>query len=181
MNFCSHCGSERIDLQIPNGDNRPRYCCPDCDTIHYQNPNMVVGCLPLWDKQILLCRRAITPRKGYWNLPAGYLENGETVEAGAIRETWEEARARVDLLRLHTIYNLPKVNQVYLFFLARMRAPEFAEGPESEEVRLFHPEEIPFEEMAFSSSSFAIRQYLTYGEQADQPVHLGSWLPEGHR
>ncbi len=175
MNYCSHCGSADIQFQIPPGDNRPRYVCLDCDTIHYQNPNMVVGCLPVWQDQILLCRRAIEPRKGFWNLPAGYLENGETVEEGALRETREEAGVEADLVRLHTVYNLPEVNQVYLFFLAELSSPTFDGGPESLEVALFRGEEIPFTEMAFSSSTFTIRQYLRHGRDGFSEVHLGEW------
>ncbi len=174
MNFCSHCGSGELRQEIPPGDNRLRHYCPGCGTIHYQNPNMVVGCLPIFEGQILLCRRAIEPRKGFWNLPAGYLENGETVEEGALRELCEEAGAEATIIRLHTLFNLPTVNQVYLFFLAHLASPRFDGGEESLEVRLFRPEEIPFEEMAFASSAFAIRQYLSFGE-AFPEVHRGSW------
>ena len=178
MNFCSQCGSRRLLYTIPQGDNRPRYVCSDCGTIHYQNPRMVVGCLPVWEGQILLCRRAIEPRHGYWNLPAGYLENGETVEQGALRETAEESGAEVELIRLHCVYNLTHVNQVYLFFLAQMQHPGLAIGPESLEAQLFDPADIPYQDMAFSSSTFAIQKYLEYQDRAFPGVHLGGYRQE---
>jgi ADP-ribose pyrophosphatase YjhB (NUDIX family) len=179
MNFCSHCGSDALRFEIPTGDNRPRYCCPDCGHIHYQNPNMVVGCLPVWEDKILLCRRAIEPRRGFWNLPAGYLENGETVQEGALRETREEAGIEVDLLRLHTVYNIPHVDQVYLFFLAQMRSPEFDIGPETLETGLFAPNEIPFDDMAFHSSVYAIKQYLLHRYQDFRGVHVSERQENG--
>lgn len=175
MNFCPTCGSDSLRQQIPEGDNRLRIVCQQCETIHYQNPKLVVGCLPVWNDQILLCRRAIEPRKGYWNLPAGYMENGETVEQAAVRETLEETGAEVSLLRLHTVYNLPTVNQVYLFFLANVESHNFDGGTESLEVKLFHPDEIPYQEMAFVSSTFAIRQYLD--DTSFHGVHSGTWPP----
>ncbi|MEM6262853.1 MAG: NUDIX hydrolase [Bacteroidota bacterium] len=177
LNFCSNCGSDQIRLKVPEGDNRPRYCCDNCGMIHYQNPNMVVGCLPIYQDKILLCRRAIEPRKGYWNLPAGFLENGETASEGALRETWEEAHARVDIIRLHAVYDIPHVKQVYLFFLANMPEPIFGSGPESLEVDLFSPEEIPFNDMAFTSSTYAIRQYLAYKDKEFEGVHMGGYVP----
>jgi len=135
---------------------------------------MVVGCLPVYQDKILLCRRAIEPRYGLWNLPAGYLENGETVEEGALRETWEEARARVAITRLHCLYNLPHVQQVYLHFLATMSQPDYKAGPESLEVKLFAADELPWDEIAFSSSTFALKMYLKYGNDY-QDLHIGTY------
>lgn len=177
MNYCSTCGSDNLLQQVPAGDNRLRIVCQICKTIHYQNPKLVVGCLPVWEEKILLCRRAIEPRKGYWNLPAGFLENGETVEEGAIRETWEETGAEVKIVRLHALYNLASVNQVYLFYLAQLTSFDFDGGSESLEVKLFSPDDIPYEEMAFSSSTYAIRQYLSYADTEFHGVHIGSWKP----
>lgn len=177
MNYCSTCGSDNLMQQIPEGDNRLRIVCQDCEAIHYQNPKLVVGCLPIWEDQILLCRRAIEPRKGFWNLPAGFLENGETVEEGALRETREETGAEVSIMRLHALYNLAPVNQVYLFYLAALTSFDFDGGTESLEVKLFRPDEIPYDEMAFSSSSFAIRQYLAFAGTSYHGVHIGSWNP----
>jgi ADP-ribose pyrophosphatase YjhB (NUDIX family) len=137
---------------------------------------MVVGCLPVYEDKVLICRRAIEPRYGLWNLPAGYLENGETVQEGALRETREEANAEVDIIRLHCIYNLPHVNQVYLHFLANMKKPIFSCGSESLDVKLFDFDNIPWEEIAFSSSKFAIKKYMDYGENYEG-VHFGTFSP----
>lgn len=181
MNFCSHCGSRHLLFVVPEGDNRSRYVCSDCQTIHYQNPRMVVGCLPVWEGQILLCRRAIEPRSGYWNLPAGYLENGETTQAGAMRETMEEAGAEVEIVRPHCLYNLPQINQVYLFFLAQMLSPKLQIGPESLEARLFAPQEIPYDDMAFTSSTFAIHKYLEHRNTDSKIMHLGGYWHDRSR
>jgi ADP-ribose pyrophosphatase YjhB (NUDIX family) len=136
---------------------------------------MVVGCLTVFDGKILLCRRAIEPRKGYWNLPAGYLENGESLQGGALRETEEEAGVQASIARLHAVYNIPRINQVYFFFLASVPDAQLGGGPESLEVAWFAPEEIPFEEMAFPSSTFAIRQYLSHLPSGFTGVHVGNW------
>ncbi|MEM8899120.1 MAG: NUDIX hydrolase [Bacteroidota bacterium] len=175
MNFCSNCGSDQLRFEIPAGDSRHRYVCHNCHTIHYQNPKMVVGCLPIWEDKILICKRAIQPRAGFWNLPAGYLENGETLEQGATRETWEEAQARVELIRLHCVYNIPRINQVYFFFLAKLVKPEFGIGEESLAVELFEADRIPYEEMAFPSSVYAIRKFLANKDTGFEGVHIGAF------
>jgi ADP-ribose pyrophosphatase YjhB (NUDIX family) len=146
MKYCSACGADRIELRIPDGDNLPRFVCAACGAIHYQNPKVVVGCLPEWEDQVLLCRRAIEPRHGLWTLPAGFLENGETIIAGAARETLEEASARVAVGELYTMISLPHISQIYVMFRARLLDLDFRPGPESLEVRLFREEEIPWEE-----------------------------------
>src|SRR5690606_10133095 len=135
MKYCSQCGST-VDLQVPAGDNMPRHVCSRCGEIHYINPKVVVGCVPQWRDQVLLCRRAIEPRYGLWTLPAGFLERDETTIEGAARETLEEACARVAIKDLYALYNLPHINQVYVMFLAELAAPEFSPGPESLDVRL---------------------------------------------
>lgn len=172
MNFCSHCGGNKIEERIPEGDEFERLICSDCGKIHYRNPRMIVGCLVVHEDRILLCRRAIEPMYGYWNLPAGFLEKKERVEEGAKRETWEEARADVEIVRLHCVYSLPHADQVYMHFLARFRTPGIEAGEESLEVKLFHPDEIPWENMAFSSSVFAIERYLK--EPQEKAPHIGS-------
>jgi ADP-ribose pyrophosphatase YjhB (NUDIX family) len=174
MNYCSHCGSDQLEEIIPEGDNRKRLVCANCGHIHYSNPNMVVGCLPVYKGKILLARRDIEPRKGLWNLPCGFLENEETVEQGAIREVLEETGAEVKLLHLHTVYNLPNAQQVYLIFLAEMTSDIFLQTTtESSEVGLFAPEDIPWKEMAFSSSAFAIERYLANKNTTE--THFGTY------
>jgi ADP-ribose pyrophosphatase YjhB (NUDIX family) len=160
MNFCSQCGSREIELKVPEGDTLPRFVCGACGLIHYQNPKVVVGCLPEYDDQVLLCRRAIEPRYGKWTLPAGFLENGESLAAGAQRETIEEASARVDVGDLYTVISLPYINQVYVMFRARLVDLGFGPGTESLEVRLFREEDVPWEELAFRTITRTLRNYF---------------------
>lgn len=148
MKYCSSCGSA-VARRIPSGDNRERFVCDACGTIHYQNPKIVTGCLPVYEDRVLLCRRAIAPRMGLWTLPAGFLENGETSTQGAIRETFEEACANVAVEGLYTVFNLPHISQVYMFFRAALLNLDFAPGWESTDVKLFHEHEIPWDELAF--------------------------------
>ena len=159
MNFCSECGG-KVSRRIPEGDVRERDVCQTCGTIHYQNPKIVAGTLPLYQGRILMCRRAIEPRKGYWTLPAGFMELNETVAEAAIRETREEACALVTLGRMYTIINIPHIGQVHLFYLAEVRDGEFGVGEESLEVRLFAPNEIPWEELAFRSVRLTLERLL---------------------
>jgi len=148
---CAACGA-RVDYRVPADDNRERAVCCDCGQIHYENPTNVVGTLPLApDGRVLLCRRAIEPQRGFWTLPAGFMELGETVAEGALRETLEEAGARVELLGLMSLLNVVRVGQVHLFYRARLLDLDFAPGPESLEVALFHFSEIPWDELAFKT------------------------------
>ena len=160
MNFCSSCGSANLVFHIPAGDTLPRFVCGDCATIHYQNPRVVVGCLPVWEDRVLLCKRAIEPRYGLWTLPAGFLENGETVEQGAVRETLEEANARVELGDLYTMISLVHVHQVYMMYRAQLANLDFGPGAESLEVRLFAEAEIPWEALAFRTIDRTLRRYF---------------------
>lgn len=175
MNFCPNCGSDRLELIIPPGDNRLREICGSCQTIHYSNPKIVTGCLPVWEDKVLLCRRAIEPCHGLWNVPSGYLENGESVEDGARREVWEEAAARVELQYLITLYNLPKINQVYLQFIGDLVNGEFAVGEESLECRLFSQAEIPWSEMAFSSSTYTLNRYFETRDAGRPKLFIASY------
>jgi ADP-ribose pyrophosphatase YjhB (NUDIX family) len=175
MNFCSNCGSDKLVFDIPIGDNRQRHICQNCDTIHYSNPNIVAGCLPIWEDKVLLCRRSIQPRRGYWNIPAGYLENGETVEEGALREVWEEAEASVTIIGVHTIFSIPHINQIYIHFLGELQNLDYGVGEESLEVELFAEEEIPWDDMAFKSSEFALQRYFHDRKNGGlQQAHIGS-------
>ena len=172
MNFCSACG-HKVNHTIPEGDNRLRYVCSSCETIHYQNPTVVAGCLPIWDGQshspkVLLCRRAIEPRKGFWTLPAGFMEKGETVKEGALRETQEEAHAKAEITALYTVFSLPHISQVYMFFRAELLDLDFSAGVESLEVKLFNEDEIPWEELAFP----VIKQTLTHYYADLQSAHF---------
>ncbi|HZB92167.1 MAG TPA: NUDIX hydrolase, partial [Stellaceae bacterium] len=136
-------------LTIPEGDNRERMVCPDCGFINYENPKIVVGAVCLWQERVLLCRRAINPRRGFWTLPAGFLELQESTPAGAMREAWEEAQAKIVIDGLLAIYDIPRISQVQIIYRAHLEAPEFAAGAESLEVKLFTWDEIPWEDLAF--------------------------------
>lgn len=164
MKFCSECASP-IALLIPEGDNRPRYVCNQCGTIHYQNPKMVVGSLPIWQRdgetRVLLCRRAIEPRHGFWTLPAGFMENDETTSEGAQRETAEEAGAHIELHELFSLLNVPRVHQVHLFYRATLLDLDYAAGSESLEVRMFTEVEIPWNEIAFPTVSHTLKFYFS--------------------
>jgi ADP-ribose pyrophosphatase YjhB (NUDIX family) len=160
MKFCSACGSGELAFRVPPDDNLPRHVCAACGVIHYQNPKIVVGCLPVWEDRVLLCKRAIEPRRGLWTLPAGFLENGETLGAGAARETVEEAGARVDLLPLYAIISLPQISQVYMMFRARLLDLDFSPGPESLEVKLVTADEIPWDQLAFTMVRRTLEHYL---------------------
>lgn len=160
MKFCSDCGSPRIAFRVPEGDTLPRFVCEACGDVHYQNPKVVVGCLPVWGDQVLLCKRAIEPRHGLWTLPAGFLENGETVVAGAARETLEEASARVSIGELYTLISLPQINQVYMVFRAKLEDLDFGPGPESLDVRLFDEDEVPWERLAFRTIARTLRNFF---------------------
>ncbi len=159
MKYCSQCG-DPVSHIVPEGDNRPRYVCTSCKTIHYQNPKVVAGCLPFFEDKVLLCKRAIAPRKGYWTLPAGYLENGETTSQGALRETIEEANANVELLDLYTLFSLPHISQIYLFYRARLTDLDFFPGEETLETRLFSEHEIPRNELAFPVITETLEHYF---------------------
>lgn len=172
MKFCSVCGHEVI-ARIPQGDNRERFVCDHCGTIHYQNPRNVVGTVPVWGEQVLLCRRAIEPRYGFWTLPAGFMEMGETTAEAAARETLEEAGARVEVQNLFTLLNVPHVHQVHLFYLARLVDPAYEAGEESLEVKLFDEADIPWDEIAFPTVSQTLRFFFADRAAGDYGVHTG--------
>lgn len=159
-----------FEKRTPEGDDRQRLVCRDCGFIDYQNPKIVVGSVALWQERILLCRRAIEPRRGYWTLPAGYLEQQEAASDGAKREAWEEARADIEIEQLLAVYSIPRISQVQLIYRARLQRPEVAPGPESEEVGLFHWREIPWAEIAFPSVHWALHHYdQVKGQQGFAP------------
>jgi ADP-ribose pyrophosphatase YjhB (NUDIX family) len=157
--FCSNCG-HAITRRIPPGDSRLRDCCDRCGAIHYVNPRPVVGTIPVWDDQVLLCLRAIEPRLGYWTLPAGFMEVGESTAQGARRETEEEACARIELGPLFTMIDVPGVEQLHIFFRARLLDLDFAAGAETQQVRLFSEADIPWEQIAFRTVATTLRLFF---------------------
>lgn len=171
MKFCSNCG-HAVALEIPPGDHLPRHVCPACQTIHYQNPRIIAGCVPVWQDQILICRRAIEPRHGYWTLPAGFMENGETVQAGAAREAQEEALADVEIGSLLAVVNVLHTHQVHMMFRAKLLNLNFGVGPESLEVKLVRAEEIPWDELAFQSVRFSLERFLEDRAAGREPLHM---------
>jgi ADP-ribose pyrophosphatase YjhB (NUDIX family) len=171
MNFCSHC-AQPVALVIPDGDHLPRYVCRSCGTIHYQNPRLVVGCVPEYDGKILLCRRAIEPQKGLWTLPAGFMENGESLQAAAARESMEEALAKVEIGSLVAIVHVLHAHQVHVMFRARLLDPAVGAGPESLEVALFDEADIPWDGMAFRSVEFALKRYLADRRAGCEGLHF---------
>ena len=173
MKFCSSCGAP-LTLKVPPGDTLPRHVCDACHTIHYQNPRMVVGCIVEWEDRVLLCRRGIEPRHGLWTVPAGYMENGETTFQGAIRETLEEANARVEIGPLYALYNIPHINQVYILFRARLLDLDVSPGAETLEVRLFTENEIPWDGIAFASVRNTLTHYYQDRRNGTYLFHVGT-------
>jgi len=166
VKFCSSCGAN-VTLRIPDGDNRARYVCDECQTIHYQNPNIVAGCIPEWEGRILLCKRAIEPRYGLWTLPAGFMENGETTEQAALRETREEAGARVEIVDLFGIFSIPHISQVYLLYRGELCDGIYAPGQESLQCRLFIENEIPWEQLAFPVMGETLKRYYRFKNEGN--------------
>ena len=157
MKYCSNCGSSNLEFKIPEDDNRKRYCCNDCDTIFYTNPNLVVGTLSTFDNKILIAKRSIHPRKDKWTLPAGFLENAETMQAGALRETLEETQAKAEIIQPYTVISLPHISQIHVFYLAKLLSDSFGPTNESSEVKLVEISEIPWGELAFPTVSMTLK------------------------
>ncbi|MEL6365999.1 MAG: NUDIX hydrolase [Pseudomonadota bacterium] len=158
-----------FETRIPDGDDRERSVCTRCSFIHYSNPKIVAGSVAMWEDRVLLCKRAIEPRKGYWTLPAGYMENKETVEDAARREAWEEARARLDLDRVLAIYSIARISQVQIMFRASLQTPDIEAGPESEAVGLFEWADIPWDDLAFPTVFWALQAFDEVREKTDFP------------
>ena len=170
MNYCSDCG-QTVSRKTPEGDTHARWVCDGCDTIHYQNPLVVVGCVPERDGKILLCKRAIEPRYGYWTVPAGFMELRESTATGAARETLEEACAEVEIGHLFAVVDVVDAGQVHLFYTARLLG-EFAAGDESLEVALFSEDDVPWDDIAFHSGRYALKKYFEdAGENNGAHVH----------
>ena len=171
MNFCCYCG-QPVSLRIPAGDHLPRHICEGCGVVHYQNPKLVVGCVPEHRGRILLCRRAIEPRRGYWTIPAGFMENGETTQQAARRESHEEALADVEIGSLLAVVHVLHADQVHVMFRARLPEPTFGAGAESLEVVLCDEADVPWHDIAFRSVDFALRRYFEDRRQGLEGHHF---------
>lgn len=180
MKYCSTCG-QQVEQKIPEGDNRYRYVCVSCETIHYQNPRIIAGTVPVWDGKILLCRRAIEPRYGYWTLPAGFMENAETTIEAAARETLEEALAKVTIDGLFSIIDVPHINQVHMFYRATLVDGSFGAGEESLETRLFAADEIPWEEISFPTVKRTLEFFLSEMPSGNYGLHVSDIRPSSNR
>ena len=178
INFCCTCGAP-VGIRVPAGDFLPRHVCNACGAIHYRNPRLVVGALPLWEDRILLCRRAIEPRHGLWTLPSGFMENAESLADAALRETREEACARIELNTLYTMISVPHINQVHVVYLARLLDLDFAPGTESLEVALFDEASIPWEAIAFRTVAMTLRHFCNDRAQGCFPLHAEALAPTG--
>jgi len=172
MKYCSECGKPVVH-RVPDGDNLPRHICEHCDVIHYQNPKLVVGCLPVWNEQVLLCKRAIEPCSGLWTLPAGFMENQESLEEAALRESHEEANANLEIENIYSIISLPHINQVYVLYRARLLDLDFFAGPESLDVQLFNEDEIPWENLAFKTIEKTLKHFFEDRKNGSFSVHHG--------
>jgi len=170
VNYCSHCG-ENVSLIIPEGDQHQRHVCNSCGMIHYQNPKIVAGVLPTWGDQVLLCRRAIEPRKGLWTLPAGFMENKETVAEAASRETYEEATATIKDIELYTVISLPHISQVYMLYRGELAERTFSPGIESLETQLFDEADIPWDSLAFLTIKKTLECFFKDRNNGVFPVH----------
>jgi ADP-ribose pyrophosphatase YjhB (NUDIX family) len=171
MKFCSNCG-HAVNILIPAGDTLPRAVCSHCGTVHYENPRVVVGCVPEWQGQILLCRRAIEPRRGFWTAPAGFLEIGESLHTAAVRETAEEALADVEIGSLLSVVNVLRAAQVHVMFRARLRTAQHGAGVESLETGLFDEADIPWPDIAFASVRFALESYFLDRREQRERMHF---------
>lgn len=172
MKFCSACG-EKVNWVMPQGDNRNRYVCVSCGVIHYQNPNVVTGCIPEWQGDILLCRRSIEPRKGLWTLPAGFMENSETNREGAAREAKEEANAEMRDLKLFSMFSIPHVNQIYTIYRGELHQGQASVGEETLEVALVSEEDIPWQALAFPMVVESLKLYFDDRRKGKFETHYG--------
>ncbi len=159
MNFCNICAGTII-IQKPKDDHLDRFVCVNCNIIHYQNPKVIVGCIPIFEDKIMLCRRGIEPMKAMWNLPAGFMENNETLQEGAIREVMEETGVNVAISHLVTVFTVKHFNQIHFHFLAEMQDANWNLTPESTEIKLFSIDEIPWDDIAFKSNTFTLKNYI---------------------
>jgi ADP-ribose pyrophosphatase YjhB (NUDIX family) len=176
IKYCSNCGKPTVTI-TPQGDDHHRQMCRVCDIIHYENPKVVVGCIPQWEEKVLLCLRAIEPRYGKWTLPAGFLEIGETVSEGAKRETLEEACAQVEDLIAYALFNLSFIGQIYIMFRAHLINLDYKPGLESLSVALFSENEIPWDNLAFPVVEKTLKKYFKDRKTGNFPFFIGDINP----
>ena len=169
MRYCSKCGSDQIDFKVPVGDNIKRYVCSACDSIFYTNPNLIVGTICIKDDQILLCKRNIEPRFGLWTLPAGFMENSETLQEGALRETKEETQASPKIIAPYSAFSLTHISQVHFFYLADLGNESFGPTSESSAVELFDEKNIPWDQIAFPTVTKTLKYYFEDRKNGDFP------------
>ncbi len=170
MKFCSDCG-QPVNFSVPDGDHLPRHVCGACGVVHYRNPKVIVGCVPQWGDQILMCRRNIEPRFGLWTFPAGFLEMGETSSEGAARETHEESQAEVEIGSLLAVINVPHVSQVHMFHRGRMKTAHHGVTPESSETALMREDEIPWSEIAFPTIWHSLKFFFADRARGVEDIH----------
>lgn len=173
INYCSNCAF-KVEHKIPDGDTKTRAYCPQCNLVHYENPKIVGGTIPIYEDKVLLCKRAIEPRYGFWTLPAGFMELDETTADCALRETWEEAQAKVTLGPIFTVFDVLRANQVHIFYLAKLKEPIFCAGPESIDVKLFDLDSIPWDELAFKTVTNTLKLYKKGLETNFFGIHTGN-------
>ena len=169
MRYCSKCGSDQIDFKVPVDDNIKRYICSACDSIFYTNPNLIVGTICVKEDQILLCKRNIEPRFGLWTLPAGFMENSETLQEGALRETKEETQASPKIIAPYSAFSLTHISQVHFFYLAELGDESFGPRSESSEVELFDEKDIPWDQLAFPTVTKTLKYYFEDKKKGDFP------------
>jgi ADP-ribose pyrophosphatase YjhB (NUDIX family) len=171
IKHCKNCGTAVVYRQPDDGDTKNRAVCPACNTVHYENPLNVVGTVPVWGTQVLLCKRNIEPRKGKWTLPAGFMELDETTAEGAARETVEEAGAKFEMQSLFSVISVPRVGQVHMFYLAKLTSDKFDPGFETQEATLFSEADIPWDEIAFRTVKLTLENFFTDRSKGSFGVH----------
>jgi ADP-ribose pyrophosphatase YjhB (NUDIX family) len=176
INYCCRCGAP-VAVRIPAGDRLPRHICDACGAIHYRNPRLVVGTLPVWEDRVLLCRRAIEPRHGKWTLPAGFMENGETVADAARRETSEEANARIELGEMFSMIAVPHISQVHVIYRARLLDLDYSAGEETLDIGLFAEADIPWDDLAFRTIAMTLRYFFADRRAGNYLFHAGDLSP----
>lgn len=174
MKFCSNCATTLVFGEV-NDEHLPRYHCPNCGMIHYENPKIIVACLPIWDNKIMLCRRGIEPQLGFWNIPGGFMENKESVESGALREMMEETGCEGTIVGVHSIFTVLPVDQVHTCFLVEMTHFNYTLTPESTEIQLFDEQDIPWSDIAFVSNKFALKRYFEDQKLGFRRTHVGQY------